>query len=40
MLDDNVMKFYSKKAKSLIFGNDGFVEMIKEKFVNCDKVLL
>ena len=37
-LDDKVMNFYSKKAKSSIFGNDGFVEMIKEKFVKRDKV--
>ena len=37
-LDGEVMKFYSKKAQSSIFGNNGFVEMIKEKFVKSDKV--
>ena len=37
-LDDKVMNFYSKKAKSSIFGNDGFVEMIKGEFVKSDKV--
>jgi REP element-mobilizing transposase RayT len=36
-LDDEVMKFYSKKAQSSIFGAIGFVEMIKEKFVVKDK---
>jgi hypothetical protein len=37
-LDDEVTKFYSKKAQSSIFGNSGFVEMIKEKFLKNDKV--
>ncbi len=37
-LDDEVNKFYSKKSQSSIFGNSGFVEMIKEKFVESDKV--
>ena len=37
-LDDEVMKFYSKKAQSSIFGLNGFVEMIKTKFVKSDKV--
>ena len=36
--DDKVMKFYSRKYKSSIFGDNGFVEMIKEKFVNSDGV--
>lgn len=35
-LDDNVMKFYSKKTQSSIFGDNGFVEMVKEKFVKSD----
>lgn len=37
-LDDEVIKFYSKKAQSSIFGDSGFVEMIKERFVKSDKV--
>jgi hypothetical protein len=37
-LDGEVMKFYSKKAQSSIFGNNGFVEMIQEKFLKSDKV--
>ena len=32
-LDDEVVKFYSKKVQSSILGDIGFVEMIKEKFV-------
>lgn len=36
-LDDEVMKFYSKKAQSSIFGDSGFVEMIKERFVKSGK---
>ena len=37
-LDDEVMRFYSKKAQSSIFGDNVFVEMIKEKFVKSDSV--
>lgn len=37
-LNDEVMKFYTKKAQSSIFGDNGFVEMIKEKFVKSDRV--
>ncbi len=37
-LDSEVIKFYSKKAQSSIFGNNWFVEMIKEKFIKSDKV--
>ena len=37
-LDEEVVKFYSKKAQSSIFGDSGFVEMIKEKFVKKGKV--
>ncbi len=37
-LVDEVMKFYAKKFQSSIFGNSEFVEMIKEKFVESDKV--
>ncbi len=36
-LDDEVVKFFSKKAQSSIFGDNGFVEMIKEKFLKNDK---
>lgn len=32
-LDDEVVKFYSKKVQSSILGDIGFVEMIKEKFI-------
>ncbi len=35
--DDEVMKFYYKKAQISIFGDSGFVEMIKEKFLKNDK---
>ncbi|GJQ57487.1 MAG: hypothetical protein D8M57_18130 [Candidatus Scalindua sp. AMX11] len=37
-IDEEVMKFYSKKAKSSIFGDSGFVDMIKEKYFTHDKV--
>ncbi len=37
-LDGEVMKFYSRKSRSSIWGDNGFVEMIKEKFVNRDKM--
>ncbi len=36
-LEDEVMRFYSKKAQCSIFGDSGFVEMIKGKFVKNDK---
>jgi len=36
-LDDEVVKFYSKKVQSSILGDIGFVEMIKEKFVRKDR---
>ncbi len=37
-LDSEVKKFYSKKARSSIFGDNGFVEMIEQEFVKRDKV--
>ena len=37
-LDGEIIKFYSKKTQSSIFGNNVFVEMIKEKFVKSDKM--
>ncbi len=36
--DDKVLKFSSRKSRSSIFGDNGFVEMIKEKFVNSNKM--
>ncbi len=36
-LDDEVVKFFSKKNQSSIFGDSDFVEMIKEKCVRKDK---
>ena len=38
LLDDKVIDFYSRKVRSSIFGDNVFVEMIKETFVKSDKV--
>ncbi|ODS30701.1 MAG: hypothetical protein SCARUB_04182 [Candidatus Scalindua rubra] len=36
-IDDDVLRFYSKKFQSTILGNDNFFEMIKRKFIKNDK---
>ncbi len=37
-IDNEIMKFYSKRAKSSILGDSGFVEMVKDKFLKHDNV--
>lgn len=36
-IDDEVLRFYSKKNQGSILGGNNFVEMIKRKFINDDK---